>query len=678
MTHLSRILGTSAFLASCYHGAPLSALRAQPQFYGADLPFALPAPPVSAPPPPPDASAVPAGMESRLFRRSAHEVARELQNLFSSAFSARPLHLLENPTQPLLTVRNPIALERLRSRLNELANIARRDAWAAREYDRPEIVRFYYLSNEADSHERDFIYTAWLHPEVLGIFFQSNIALALNNPSTSRILFHIRNSWARSFPAESIAAAQGSAARAALALPSSSRDPYALFLNTLTDDQLFDVLLMINRRLSHVERRWNRSDRAETRPFLQALSRMIEAENRTNPYHAASLSVHYAVLVLASRGMTAAAYNEEMCRRSPSEFMDYCPIELKRNSALESSDNFDNASTGFFLREEVQRYLSGHTIETHSERPTMESIRYGSVLLRSVVSDYFAVPLPPSEVYRLVDEAQTRGVRLGAASRGRAFTFPEIAQRLSGDGPFAIALEDIPQTWRLMAQGFPLPPGFAEPNLWEFLRANVRSVQFVPQARELERGTVNQLTRSAVLELTRDSSRFAEIHYFFTLIHEAHHLHFTRTMVERNPSLWNQRLLDERNAFLFQSFYYPHVIRGAWNGSGGTITNDLIDLMNELVVHYAETRINVLASNRVLGFNDPDDTFREGPALPLSLAERNLYPTDAVSRFFPEFDDLAREAVRQSGEIERSIPELQRFNNARLNALRAAETRRTP
>jgi hypothetical protein len=75
------------------------------------------------------------------FFPNANEVLAELQDLFSQAY-----HL--DHEAKLLMVKNPAAQDRLRARIQKLEELCRRDALAAREYNRPEIVRYFYFSLE--------------------------------------------------------------------------------------------------------------------------------------------------------------------------------------------------------------------------------------------------------------------------------------------------------------------------------------------------------------------------------------------------------------------------------------------------------------------------------------------------------------------------------------------------
>src|SRR5215831_6824640 len=122
-------------------------------FFSSDNPnppselLAGPLPPASPPPPPPpDSGMVPRGISPQLFRRSAREVAVELQDLSQHAYRRLPY-------ADSILVHDEGLAESLSRRLSELQEIAGSDPWAAREYDRPEIARYFYFDGSARAQE---------------------------------------------------------------------------------------------------------------------------------------------------------------------------------------------------------------------------------------------------------------------------------------------------------------------------------------------------------------------------------------------------------------------------------------------------------------------------------------------------------------------------------------------
>src|SRR5688572_29720667 len=94
----------------------------------------------------------PAGLASKLFRRSPAEIASELQTLFSQAYEA-------DHEQRAMKVKNPSAEHRLQERVREIEELCRREPVLSKKYDRPEIVRYYYWSDKRLSPElRYFVF----------------------------------------------------------------------------------------------------------------------------------------------------------------------------------------------------------------------------------------------------------------------------------------------------------------------------------------------------------------------------------------------------------------------------------------------------------------------------------------------------------------------------------------
>lgn len=166
--------------------------------------------------------------------------------------------------------------------------------------------------------------------------------------------------------------------------------------------------------------------------------------------------------------------------------------------------------------------------------------------------------------------------------------------------------------------------------VWDFLRQNVRSVIFRPdinlinESREIT-GTINPLTRTCIIK-TPDNDLESEIQTFFTLVHEAFHLYSYTHAHTQNAEYHENRLLEERNAWLFTAKTRLAYIEQHHD----ELFPHILQMHVEL---YLRTLYTALSSNHALGLMDEDDEIHFDLDHPVTSEMRDSYPTDHLEGY---------------------------------------------
>ncbi|MFO1518944.1 MAG: hypothetical protein U1F57_04670 [bacterium] len=587
-----------------------------------------PLPPESPPGPPiADFSILPRGVPPQLFRSNARTVASELQSLFIRAYQ------LDHRTETLRISDSPTA-NKLQERLKQLTLIAQHDPWAAREYNRPEIVKYDYFTQE-NAHTAYLLVRMHQDPKVLEEYLKNTIidsVQSAEDPFTTPWLI-----------------------------------PPAILLRTLGEEKITPVLTQIAKEEVSTDRLITDSNLRETlnaasTQDLLALYRHLDGHSENKEFYLKSTKaappifssiassfhtlseekereswddiIRYIPFVLSSRGMTPKEFGLELSHSQELEHPDPVTARLahEQSMASYSPDPFDDASHGHTLHEELRNYRKGNASATVAQKCELSHIRRGIALYHGLADPLFDQKLTSTDLDKLFT-AEEGGEETALPPLSEA----SIERELNLGNSLEIPLTRLPLGWQESAQKMGIILDGYRLSLWDFLKGNVSRVAFTPRKREGEAGTVNPLTRTVVLEI-QDNQSFDPQLYFSTLAHEAYHLYFDRTQAFQNPKLLRSRLLNERNAFLFQSRVDKSLLEKKLKEG---VSFDSPSLQPYFKI-YIDNRISGLAANEPLGFSQEDETLHYSLEPKYSGWEsKNAYPTDYFDEYLSKLSYIS-------------------------------------
>ncbi|MFO1518941.1 MAG: hypothetical protein U1F57_04655 [bacterium] len=387
-------------------------------------------------------------------------------------------------------------------------------------------------------------------------------------------------------------------------------------------------------------------------PLLDLPLRKLPEESQQDQWRRIA---RYIPFLIASRGVTSREFNFQF-HLSEDATIDEESLRMNYESvmAAESADHFDDALYGHLLQDGIQNYLQAHPLKSPIQKGALGDIQKGMLLFHGLSNPLLGETVSLERLDRLfsplLPQFEPSLPLLSLSSLEK-----EIQKGNSIEAP----LSQLPVQWQDIAQDLEVSVDGTRLRLWDFLRQNVSSVIFTPRAREGEAGTVNPLTRTVVLEITPNEP-FNSSLYFSTLAHEAYHLYFERTKTFQNPTLQQSRLLNERNAYLFQSRVDQKIIELLLRG--GMSFED--SALQPLLSNYFQGRVAGLAANAPLGFpeNDAelhsnlrDKNFAYGGAMnayPLDFTEDYLAKRGGAEAFLDAEMKRLKENYRKLGRLE--------------------------
>jgi len=617
-------------------------------------PPALPLPPASPPSSPlPDARTLPRGINPALFRRSARQVSQELQSLFQRAY------VLDHEAREL-RAQNPAAVGRLRSRIDQLREIAFHDPWAAREYDRPEIRRYFYFQNMdplgAYYHLVNFDHPAPFLTRVLYGSALMDFEFARDFDGTGSIVEHLPwniEAIMRSYP----------------------RDLWHPLLTHAVNASLYEEPLIEDEAVRSQLFQANSRDLVELWQFLfdlgverdslewanlpseipVLLRRLIPALRESDVSEAEMLPrmLIFIPYLAAARGLLPEDFmTRYFSARNPAGDG---LIRRYANGYLASQtlDPFDDISHRHQLREGLENYLLRYLSLSPAQRAQEDPRLNGQGWLRLFESEDASLDLGREEAERIRQRVSRRtGRSFSPSPRDVPLTPAQLLQEAARPEGVELTPQDLPPGWRSFAQSFPLPFHGEETSLWDFLSENVSSIIFaaVSEAESEEfitGGAINTLTRTVIID-----PELSQRTQFEVLFHEAYHLYFHHVVAARAPALREAVLINERNAYLFETQINQVLLENSLSRT----PLDEARIADE-VSAYCDSLLMGLAANAVLGYPEEDASLRYDLTGSASVTDLHRHPSALLQdyarrRGAPDYQTLLqREISRRMSEI---------------------------
>lgn len=365
---------------------------------------------------------------------------------------------------------------------------------------------------------------------------------------------------------------------------------------------------------------------------------------------------------------------KESCRLDYQRlFGEDCPFFESLRLAIESEDLDDDIRMNHRVREAFLKYFKAYPLLKSHDLVSQEfnsidlSLR---VLLRRAIRNNV---LRKEEIQTFLETGQQLGLQWGLAHSTGKKDWPSLVETVEREKIVALSPQDFPPVWKEVLRGstihVPFENGTRRIQLDEYLEKNLNFFLLTngkaPTNEEtITTGLSYYLTSSATLWL--DPYNYKDPWYTLSIIfHEAFHNEDIRNQVQ-TTSLVKARLLDERNAYLFESYAevgilnqllkqlvqreveqtsakgksmtaqevgqtvlnrlkvrfrkYVHMINDIPLDSEGEVSKTFLSYFGEtsgvehewikLALRACENRINVHASNAALGYAERDKIIR--------------------------------------------------------------------
>lgn len=610
-------------------------------------------PPSPPPPPPPSPKSIPRGINPILFRRSAREVAQELQTLFSEAY------VIRTNNHPGLEVINPLKAQRLQDRLQQITTIVQSDRWAAEEYDIPEIRRFFHHSRLVSEGQNRLALANHLMETSSSRFVSledllcSTLRTQINHyPQNSldylrhHFLGNIHNNLERLKPGSELDSAWDAA------------------IQKLANEDGIIANPAVRSRLQAMPT-WN----LET---LHRETTQILLENETNlsldqiPSNVQGfiipqengLSLHQSVMridtyinLLFRIRYRAAELHDRLAQEAGMSQRVY-NFSGDLGGVISSGDPLDDANYRTYALESMTEYFRDYNFGNALFHASPDSIFEGNTLYAALCTPELGTALDCTTGLPPLLHSQR--------AEDTVIDFESIYSQTQVRGALEIRLEQLPSVWKDWAQAIFFDSLGGRLNLWEFMQQNVRNVifsQHLPVDSRLGiemNGTINLLTRSIIMKAPHNSSipndRFLtteNIYSFITLAHETFHL-YSQTHTSIHDAAYSRNsLLDERNAYLFES-----IILRQWMKLRQR-HHPLSPMLQYAHSQYQQARLTALATNRVLGLAENDSEIHldlRAISIERSPQLTDLYPSQLIEAYArrhgaARFDALVAQTV---------------------------------
>lgn len=535
--------------------------------------------------------------------------ARELQDLFSDS-------LFFNRSRSTLLFRDEARFNVYADRLKRLKQQAMASPASVAVYDRPELRRYFAMNSGISPYLSGSLLgylsgatgleqTLYFRGLTLGLteYFPSAF---VDGENRSRVpdWFSLNQDLLRVADPGLLAQQMSRVAGEFLHHFSPPTDlEFAGYCRNLGREQLFDL---------YANLRYRRS----LSPELAEATRGLEWQR--DPETVGSW-MRFLSLLLSSRGVAPQElYLEELRRAIPTASQRNIEAMSRLLSSTDSWDPFDDAailadplptfraiiSEGLSpIRSDLQRRLHGMATE----------------LLQGVA---------PSQREEVLQIAQSETRDSLARMPHRRWTLGEFETVMRLEGEAGMRPSELPREFREIASAVRIDLGNEEVNLMKFIEENAEWINFSVRDTGIL-GTTSAFSDTIHCFLVEKSLLAEDV--IATLGHEAYHNYFSRRILPDQPSLWNGNLLQERNAFLFQSriFYQWAILTTQRFSSGSEKPRDLLEIFSPLI-NLIESRLRVACSNRGLGFSEDD----------FELHHERVSNPESVPREYPNNDRM--------------------------------------
>jgi hypothetical protein len=622
----------------------------------------LPLPPPSPPPPPlPDAKIVPCGISPRLFRLSAQEVTTELQQLFSQAFEV-------DPEVEVLWTRNPAARTRLKNRMEELQQIAEADPWAAREYNRPEIWRYFNLLKESEDSakagyvalERNFV-----RFEMLLAYHLKNIILPMlenqgdPDPKGMGNLFTVAMSYFDFFAPDHVFSACTEEVNKFLAELKSEPSKLEQILTEASSDELVEIYSFADQFFR--DGLWHLDEAEKVPSIWKTLHGQIMFGSNDLTRRETSKMLIWIPLLLSSRGMDANEFWSKTCQVQEKLGVETCSNVAKDMMAKFSAHRFDDADLHYQLRDQLQNLLQKYLHLSLQQRTDPDNRQLVNTLFSKLTEESSLHPLTFNEVDAWIDKIRKESsTAFYPAPLKQNYSANEMFEAATRQGALELRLEDLPKPWQDFYKDTPTPGDPSGKKLWDFLQEYVASVIIHSSPDEKELGTVDYLTRTVHLELRHGPDHSDSDEPVFTsqyipvLAHETYHIYFVRRAVAQNRKLLEAKLLNERNAYLFEIQVHRDFMKRILSiSSGRRMEREKFQTRHFNL--FTETHMILQAANQALGFPKDDEEFHYDFPDHVDPKILNQHPAEIALDNFNRNGDFSTNFQLQAQDVIREL-----------------------